>query len=115
MEAQSVTDLLAAYEQTATRWGELQADTSAANRVFDENHSIYKRLRGDEDGRLGICRLMAHESEAVRLTAATHSLAWDPERAITVLETIERASSLHAVTAKWTLRSYREGTLNLDW
>ena len=32
------------------------------------------------------------------------------------VETIERASnSLHAVSAKWTLRSYRNGTLNLDW
>lgn len=116
MEAHSITDLLAAYERTAMRWGELQADASAANKVFRENHSIYKMLRDDEEGRLGISRLMGHESESVRLIAATNSLAWDPEGAITVLETIERESgNLLAVDAKWTLRSYRNGTLDLDW
>jgi hypothetical protein len=105
-----------AYERTAMRWGELQADASAANAVFKENHSVYKVLRGYEQGRVGISRLMGHESESVRLVAATHSLAWDPERATAVLETIERESgTLYAVDAKWTLRSFRKGTLDLDW
>lgn len=116
MEADSIADLLDAYERTALRWGELQADASAANAVFNEHHSIYKVLRGYPEGRAGISRLMGHESECVRLAAATHSFAWDPERATTVLETIERESaSLYAVDAKWTLRSFRNGTLDLDW
>jgi hypothetical protein len=116
MAAHSIPDLLAAYERTAVRWAELQTDATAANKVFKENHAIYKILRDHEEGRGGISHLMGHESEAVRLGAATHSLAWDPEHATTVLETIERQSgSLYAVDAKWTLRAYRNGTLNLDW
>jgi hypothetical protein len=51
----------------------------------------------------------------VRLAAATHSLGWQPEQAVGVLEEIEQESNLHAVTAKWTLRSYRNGKLDLDW
>ncbi len=99
------------------RWGDLQGDASVANAVFGENHSIYKVLRGNEEGHLGISRLMSHESESVRLAAATHSLAWDPERATAVLEAMQRTpgTSLYAVDAKWTLRSFRNGTLNLDW
>jgi hypothetical protein len=58
---------------------------------------------------------MGHESRAVRLFAATHSLAWRPESASETLEAIEREGGLHAVTAKWTLRSYRTGKLDLDW
>lgn len=113
--AASIPELIEAYEQTAQRWGQLQSDSSAANRVFEENHAIYKRLRGDERGRLGISGLMDHESEAVRLVAATHSLAWNSQRAIAVLEEMERSSNLRGVDAKWTLRAYRKGTLDLDW
>jgi hypothetical protein len=58
---------------------------------------------------------MTHESEWVRLVAATHSLAWAPETATATLEAIERSDGLIAVDAKWTLRSYRSGQLNLDW
>jgi Domain of unknown function (DUF2019) len=116
MAAHSIPDLLAACERTVVRWAELHADASAANKVLQENHAIYKILRDHEEGRRGISHLLGHESEAVRLVAATHSLAWDPERATTVLETIERESgSLYAVDAKSTLRTYRDGTLNLDW
>jgi hypothetical protein len=51
----------------------------------------------------------------VRLLAATHSLRLEPERAQLALEEIEQEGSLYAVDAKWTLRSYRSGKLNLDW
>jgi hypothetical protein len=108
-------ELAGAYERTALRWEELQAHPADANKVFDENHSIYKQLREHEEGRLCIARLMAHESPAVRLLAATHSLAWQPEPAAETLEAIEREGGLRAVTAKWTLRSYRAGKLDLDW
>lgn len=31
------------------------------------------------------------------------------------LESIETEPGLHAVAAKYTLKSYRDGTLDLDW
>ena len=43
-------DLAGAYERTALRWEELQAQPADANKVFDENHSIYKQLREHEVG-----------------------------------------------------------------
>jgi hypothetical protein len=52
-DGEEIDDLIAAYEQTALRWGELQSDASAANKIFEENHSIYKRLRNNEAGRRG--------------------------------------------------------------
>jgi len=107
--------LIEAYEQTALQWGQLQSDSAKANGVFEENHSIYKSLRNHEEGRVAIARLMTHDSEAVRLLAATHSLAWEPEVATATLDAIERAGGLPGVTANYTLRSYRAGQLNLDW
>src|SRR4051795_339861 len=86
-----------------------------ANKVFEENHWIYKQLRGEEMGRVAIARLMSHESKAVRLLAATHSLAWEANAATATLETIEQDGGLTGVTARYTLRSYRAGKLNLDW
>ncbi len=116
-DAESINDLAGAYEQTALRWEKLGAQPAEANKVFKENHSIYKRLRKGDEGRLCITRLMSHPSTAVRLVAATHSLAWEAESAVETLEAIERerSSGLLAVDAKWTLRSYRAGNLNLDW
>jgi hypothetical protein len=107
--------LIEAYEQTPFRWGEVQSDSSAANDVFEDNHSIYKRLRNHEEGRLAVARLMEHESEAVRLLAATHSLAWRRDEATAVLEGLIESGGLHGLTAKYTLKSFREGKLNLDW
>ena len=110
-----IDGLVHAYEQTALQWGELQSDSSEANKVFAANHSIYKSLRNQEEGRLAIVRLMNHDSTPVRLLAATHSLAWEPGAATATLNAIEREGGLASVTAKYTLRSYRAGQLNLDW
>jgi hypothetical protein len=49
------------------------------------------------------------------LLAAAHTLGWEPADACAVLEAIQEGPGLHAVTAKYTLRSYRAGTLNQDW
>lgn len=64
---------------------------------------------------MAIASLLEDPITAVRLAAATHSLGWQPARAEQVLEEIEQEGSLLAVMAKWTLRSYRSGKLNLDW
>lgn len=66
-------------------------------------------------GRQAITGLLEDPVTAVRLIAATDSLAWEGERAEAVLAEIEQESNLHAVSAEWTLRSHRAGTLNLDW
>ena len=42
-------------------------------------------------------------------------MAHAADRAQLVLEEIEQEGSPYAVDAKWTLRSYRAGKLNLDW
>ena len=113
--SRTTSELLDTYLSTAERWDALQADAESANRVFEENHGAYKLLRQSDQGRAGIARLMTHPSVGVRLLAATHSLAVAPDDAISVLEAIEIGGGLHAVTAKYTLRSYRSGKLDLDW
>jgi hypothetical protein len=111
-----VSELLDAYRSTAAAWDVMQGDSSKANPLFDQLHQIYKQLRTEEQGRQGIALLMDDPVPGVRLMAAGHSLAWDQDRAIAVLETIEREGpGLYTVTAKYTLKSFREGKLNLDW
>ena len=51
----------------------------------------------------------------VRLAAASDSLGWAPDKAVRVLEAIQTEPRLHAVSAKYTLKSFREGRLNMDW
>jgi hypothetical protein len=113
--SEDINGLLSAYLASAVRWGELQEDASAANKAFDETHRLYKLLRASPEGQQGIASLMNHERTGVRLLAATHSLAWAPKLATKTLEKIESGAGLHAVSTKYTLRSFRSGKLNLDW
>lgn len=105
----------ARYRQLALDSAAAQSDPDRANRIFREEHAVYKRLRETLPGRAAISQLLDDEAVAVRLAAATHSLAWDRKRAERILEEIERGTGPFAMDAKWTLRSYRNGTLDLDW
>jgi hypothetical protein len=103
------------YRNLAVEWDEARDDPPTANRLFDDLHRLYKDMRASEEGREAIAGLLDDPITAVRLAAATHSLGWEPERAVDVLEEIQKEGGLHAVTAKWTLRSYRNAKLDLDW
>jgi hypothetical protein len=107
--------LRAEYRAVAVEWGEARDSPDQANRIFKAHHALYRRIRDSAAGREAITGLLDDPVTAGRVLAATHSLAWEPDRAAQVLQAIEKESSLYAVDAKWTLRSYRNGKLNLDW
>jgi len=107
--------LVSEYLTTTIAWDRAQNDAKKANPLFERLHVIFKQLREVEPGRNGIAELMDHGSVGVRLMAASHSLAWAPEKAAAVLDKIAAGPGLHAVTAKYTLKSFREGNLNMDW
>ena len=111
----NVKELVDAYRSTAVAWDALQGDAAKANPLFDRLQQIYKQLRTDNAGRDGISALMDDPNVGVRVMAATHALPWAPAKASKVLESIQSEPGLHAVSAKSTLKSFREGRLNLDW
>jgi hypothetical protein len=111
-----LAELASAYRSTAVAWDVMRNDSAKANPLFVQLHTIYKRLRDTQAGRDAIAALMDDENVGVRISAAAHSLAWAPEKATTMLEQIERdGPGLYRTTAKYTLKSFREGKLNLDW
>ena len=110
------SELVREFAEYAERWDSLVASSAnRANVVFDRAHEVAKQLRLTGDGRAGIERLTRHPLPGVRLLAASECLAWAPDIATPVLEELERGPTLHAVSAKYTLKEYRSGTLNLDW
>lgn len=94
---------------------EPKKSSKKANRIWDEIHELYKQLRIDEAGRSLINDLLGDPIPVVRLVAATHVLPWAPERGRAVLSALQQGKDLYAFDAKWTLRSFDEGQLNLDW
>ena len=112
---ESIAAMRSQYREMAVVWDEARDTPTEANRIFDALHVLYKSIRATAYGRTAIESLIDDPITAVRLAAATHSLAWQSAKAEAVLEEIEQEGHLHAVTAKWTLRSYRNGKLNLDW
>jgi Domain of unknown function (DUF2019) len=114
-ETGNKAELTAQYRELAVDWDAARDNSNEANRIFKAHHALYKRLRDTSAGRQAITALLGDPVTPVRLLAATHSLQWDSDRAQLVLEEIEQEGSPYAVDAKWTLRSYRAGKLNLDW
>ena len=109
-------ELVVAYRSTALAWDLMRNNSAKANPLFVQLHSIYKRLRDTQAGRDAISALMDDDNVGVRISAASHSLAWAPKKATAVLEGIEREGpGLYRTTAKYTLKSFREGKLNFDW
>lgn len=109
-----VDELLAAYAASAEHWHELRGDARAANPVFDENARLAALLRGSDEGRARIARLMEHEASGVRVLAAAHCIDAFPERASAVLEELQQGAGLHAIAAEHALAEYRAGTLQLE-
>jgi uncharacterized protein DUF2019 len=110
-----VEELRAEYRALAVEWGEARDSPERANRLFKAHHALYRQIRESAAGREAITGLLDDPVTAVRVLAATHSLAWESSRAVRALEDIEQEDGLYAVDAKWTLRSYRNGKLDLDW
>jgi hypothetical protein len=114
-EAANEVELRARYRELAVEWDAARDNSDEANRIFKAHHALYRVLRDTPDGRQAITGLLDDPVTPVRLLGATHSLRLEPERAQLALEEIEQEGSLYAVDAKWTLRSYHSGKLNLDW
>jgi hypothetical protein len=107
--------LLARYRQVLEQWERSQDNANKANKLYAQAQAYAKELRLTEDGRAGIRSLMSHPDGGVRLLAAAHTLTFEPTSAVPVLEELETGLGLASVSAKYTLRSYRKGTLYLDW
>ena len=113
---QTVEELIATYRSTAIAWDAMQNDSSKANPLFKTLHAIYKQLRENQAGRDAITAMMKDANPGVRVSAASHSLAWAAGPAMAALEEMEKTGpGLYRVTAKYTLKAFREGKLNLDW
>ena len=97
------------YRRLAIGWHDAQGNSAAANKLFDEHHLLYKAVRDRAEGRGAIVALMDDDHAAVRLLAATHTLAWQPDKAVATLRALEDGRGLLAVDAKYTLKSYLNG------
>lgn len=88
----SIHELIEAYRSTAIAWDVMQSNAKKANSLFREIHDLHKELRDSEPGRKALSHLMDDPavSPGVHLLAASHSLGWEPEHAVRVLEAIER-------------------------
>jgi hypothetical protein len=80
-----VMTLQAEYRSLAVEWGEAWDTPENANRIFKAHHAFYKKIRGSAAGREAITGLLDDPVTAVRLLAATHSLAWEPDRSAKAL------------------------------
>ena len=115
MDEQRVATVRDAYRSQVVEWAESADDPERANRLFRENHQFYKDIRHLEEGRAAISSLLSDPLDAVCLMAATHSLEWDEADAIAVLTEVQTHGNPYGVDAEYTLRTYLDGRLDLDW
>lgn len=116
-DTESIAEMIHEYRELLVERTNYREKPDIANKLWDRNHTLYKRLRASEEGRAAISNLLDDENIPVRLTAATHCLVWETGRAICVLEDLETLNdkTLYGFTAKYVLIEFRNGTLDVDW
>lgn len=108
----AIERLLQDYKNAAEQHA--RGDAEITNRWYGKIHECYKLLRDTTEGRQGISALMSDPIPHVRLWAASHSLAWQPDYARKTLEEIRDSESPSSFDAKWTLKMYDAGQLSFD-
>jgi len=112
---ENTVEMVSRYRALAVAWANAKTDPEKANRILREHHAVYKTLRESAAGRTAITSLLEDDEPAVRYLAATHSLAWNRELAERLLDDLAATTEAYSFDAKWTLRAFRKGELNLDW
>lgn len=103
------------YRKLALDWHASKDVPRVANVIFKKHHALYKEIRESEEGAQVIVGLLDDPEPAVRLLAGTHALSINQAKAEKVLEDLEDEGTILATSAKYTLREFREGTLDLNW
>lgn len=106
--------LIGRYEELAIAWGDERA-ARRANKLFDQLHGIAGKLRDTDSGRRAVESLCTHQNRAVRLMAASNSLAWDCTEGERTLEALVTSGGRYSFEAEMTLRELRAGRLTFDW
>ena len=103
------------YAAAARAWAEaIRKDSTHANELFDHLRALGRRLRQTPTGRNSLISFLEDGDPAIRLWAAFDVLSFAEDKAIPVLEALRVSPGLEAVSAKWTLRQFLKGKLEID-
>jgi hypothetical protein len=111
----SVDELVVEYRRAATaQWAAIAGgQRKAAYANSDIVAKVYTELRArGRDAQMALLPLLEDLEPGVRAWAAAHALEFAPDRGEPVLRALEQnPKGLTAVTAKYALKQWREGTL----
>lgn len=82
------------------------------NKNFDLIQELYEKLKATDNVKI-LIPLLEHEERYVRLWAATFLLPVDTENSIRVLESLMEEKGFISITAKYTLKEWNRGRLQL--
>jgi hypothetical protein len=114
-----IAEQLAEFEATLLAMHDCRVETGAKpgkwNRLVDKLQGLQLTLRESPEGRAGIARLIESPNPTVQGWAAAYSLFWDEPAARACLEKLEESRGLASTNAKYTLREFDAGRLNMTW
>ena len=114
-----IADTLAEFEETLLEMHECRAEAGANprkwNRLVNKLQSLQLVLRENPKGRAGIARLIDSQNPTIQGWAAAYALFWDEAPARARLEELMESGGLGSIDAKYTLREFDAGRLNMAW
>lgn len=112
LQKASTEELVQAYEKAAVSYGQAlaAADHRAANRAHDTIVGAYRELRS-RAAAFHLLPLLRSEDETLRSVVAAHALEFAPEQGEPVLRELAARPGLRRTPAEYTLKAWREGTL----
>lgn len=114
VSAADIDQLVGAYREAAMRHGEAteNGDHEEANRSAEIVLSVYSELRRrGPAAQIRLLSFLADEAPGVRLWAASHALDFSPAEGARTLQELVSSERLIGLSAKTTLREWREGKL----
>lgn len=98
------------YRTLVESWA-AETDTETANAQLDRLTELAGVVREAPEGRRVVLELMASPVAGERLLAASTALTFAPETAVECLENLAAGRGTIALSARWTLRGYRRGSI----
>ncbi|MFH6968371.1 MULTISPECIES: DUF2019 domain-containing protein [Flavobacterium] len=114
MKIENVEKALSIFEEVSIKQSEAieTGDYKTGNKFYAKIVLAANFLK-DENAINKLENFLLHESIGVRLWSASYLLSYNEKDAIKVLESIEKTSGIHSLTAETTLSEWRKGNLNL--
>lgn len=106
--------LIKNFIELCERWSEAQGDSSRANKLHGEIHSVFKSIR-ELDFLDGLEKVIHHDNHLVAMKACLYYISHDSKTTIKRLEILSKRPGIEGFAAQHLIDQWKKGEINYDY